>query len=383
MSTSKPILAAAPEALRTHLLAMLACVGVLAFMGLAAGVSAAPPGEAWSKMGMHCIHLALGLGSFLLCFSTPLESFRRIAPVMVVVVFLVLLAMKLIPGFGHESHAATRWVAIGPILLQPSVFLQFLWPAVIASWAARDPLRLTQARQVWRIIICLGVISIPILLQPDLGSVVILCGATGLILLFAGTPLVVLKPLVMFILAALVAMLFLFDHVDSRISDFISGEPGFQLQRAQEAFAAGGLTGVGPGQGILKNGFLPEGDTDFILALLAEEWGLFGTMLVWSLFVAFTLLGMRVARRAKGRYGSILMASAVLMISMQAALNMAVVTGIVPPKGLPLPFVSRGGSSILSLSALLGLAVRAVLEKRRSKVPVSELIQWTESNAPG
>lgn len=383
MSASHSRLARAPENLRNPLVVMLACIGVLAFMGLASGVSAAPPGEAWSKMGFHCIHLGLGLGCFLVCFSLPTESFRRFGPAMILLVFLVLVAMKLVPGFGHESHAAVRWIALGPFLLQPAVFLQFLWPAVLASWAAHDPLRLTQAGEVWKVILILGVVSVPILLQPDLGSVVILAVATGMILLFAGTPLVVLRPLVFFLIGALVLMMFLFDHVDSRLSSFISGEPGFQLQRAQEAFAAGGLTGVGPGQGVLKNGFVPEGDTDFILALLAEEWGMFGTLLVWSLFVVFTLMGMRVVRLARCRYGAVLMAAAVLMISMQAALNMAVVTGMVPPKGLPLPFVSRGGSSIIALSALLGLAVRAVIEKRRSKVTVSELIQWTESNALG
>jgi cell division protein FtsW len=100
-------------------------------------------------------------------------------------------------------------------------------------------------------------------------------------------------------------------------------------------------------------------------------------------FVVFTVCGVLAARRCERRFGAVLTAAATVMISIQAALNMAVVTGIVPPKGLPLPFVSRGGTSVLALSALLGLTVRACLEKRQSQVPVEDLIPWTESNAVG
>ncbi|HJM39807.1 MAG TPA: FtsW/RodA/SpoVE family cell cycle protein [Planctomycetota bacterium] len=371
----------ATEAMKSALLPMLGCVTLLAFMGLAAGVSAAPPGEAWAKMGIHCLHLAIGLGAFLVLFSAPVEGFRKIVPGLCFLVWLVLLGMKLIPGFGHESHGATRWVSVGPMLLQPSVFLQCLWPALLASWISKDPLRMSQPRELWRLMFLFAALMLPVLLQPDFGSILILAGATGMVLFFSGAPLNFLRQLIPLLLIALVLMLFLFDHVDARLASFFGGETGYQAQHAEEAFAAGGLTGVGPGLGVMKNGHVPEGDTDYILALIAEEWGLVGTGLVWALFVCFTLFGLRAARRAECRYGAILMAAAVLMVSMQAALNMAVVTGLVPPKGLPLPFVSRGGSSIISLSALLGLAVRAALERRRSKVPVSELIQWTESNA--
>jgi len=367
--------------MKGSLLPMLGCVLVLSFMGLAAGVSAAPPGESWTRMGSHLIHLALGLGAFLITFSTPIESGRRFIPGLILVVFLVLIAMKVVPGFGHESHAATRWVQFGPIGLQPAILLQFLWPAALASWAARDPLRLSQPPQLLRIAILFGLLMVPVLIQPDLGSVVILAVVSVLILLFAGASASLLKVVIPGILAAFIVAMFLFDHVDSRLANFFANETGHQQARAEEAFAAGGLLGVGPGEGIMKNGWVPEGDTDYILALLAEEWGLFGTGLVWLIFVAFTYFGLRAARCAECRYGAILLVAATLIISLQAGLNMAVVSGLVPPKGLPLPFVSRGGSSILALSALLGLAVRAALEKRRTKVPVSELFQWTESNA--
>ena len=366
---------------------MLLCVIVLALMGLAAGVSAAPPGEAWSRLGLHCLHLSLGLGVFLAALSAPTEWVRRIVPGLLVVVFVVLLLMLVVPGFGTRSHAAVRWIRVGPLSFQPSALLQCLWPAALASWVARDPLRLAQPRELWRLMLGFAVLSAPVLLQPDFGSVLILAVASGMILFFAGAPLSFLRQLVPLLLLALAIAVFLFDHVDARIAAFLQREPGYQAIRAEEAFAIGGLIGKGPGLGVMKNGWVPEGETDYILALIGEEWGLVGTGLVWSLFVTFTLLGVRAARYAECRYGALLIASATLMVSMQAALNMAVVTGAVPPKGLPLPFVSRGGSSILALSALLGLAVRAALERRRDPAlaPLSpatpDRVSWNESNA--
>jgi len=350
------------RALRSDLTGMLACVAALSVVGLMMGLSVAPPGEGWARLGTHCVHLALGLAAFLAAAAVPVERARQVVPGLIVLLFVVLMAMLLVPGFGHESHAAVRWVMIGSQPLQPSVMLQCLWPAAMASWIAEDPLRCRQHSALWRLMLVFGVVATPVLLQPDFGSVVILAVATGMLFFFAGAPLGFLRQLVPVLIGALVVALLLFDHVDARLSSFLSNKLGMQAVRAQEAFAVGGLSGAGPGLGFVKMGWVPEGETDYVLALIAEEWGLLGTFAVWTLFVAFTLFGVRAARRAESRYAALLIASATLMISLQAALNMAVVTNIAPPKGLPLPFISRGGSSILALSALLGLAVRASLQ---------------------
>jgi len=357
---------------------MLACVAALAAVGLAAGVSAAPPGEAWTALGLRSLHLALGLAAFLAGLALPVAFMRRLAPFLLGGVFLLLVALFL--GMGQESHAAVRWMRIGPVRFQPSVFLQCLWPVVLASWCARDPLRLVQPRELQRIFVLFAVLALPVLFQPDLGSVLILFGVTGMTLLFAGAPTRLLRVLLPLGIAVVALAALLFNHVGARLSWW--RQPSYQVQRADEALAVGGLFGRGAGQGVLKEGHVPEGETDFILALIGEEWGLAGTATLWSLFVAFTLFGVRLARHARRRYGAILAASAVLMISVQAALNLAVVTGAVPPKGLPLPFISRGGSSILALSALLGLAVHAALEDRRSFQPALRRIPWLGSNAP-
>jgi cell division protein FtsW len=366
---------------QSALAGMLACVGALAAFGVVAGVSAAAPGEGWESLRLHASHLMIGLVAFLAAYSIPTGRFRSVAPGLLLLVWILLSAM-LITNFGHSSHAAERWIKIGSFTLQPSILLQTLWPVLLASWAARDPLRLLQPLHLVRLMAVFALMVLPVLFQPDLGSVLILLFVPGITLFFAGVSLRFLRVLVPVAVAVLVTASSLFTHVSSRLEQFANREHGTQVTRALEAFQVGGPLGQGPGQGKLAE-WIPESDTDFILALIAEEWGLIGTGALWAFFVAFTICGVIAARRCERRFGAVLTAAATVMISIQAALNMAVVTGIVPPKGLPLPFVSRGGTSVLALSALLGLTVRACLEKRQSQVPVEDLIPWTESSAAG
>jgi len=349
---------------------MLGCVIALAVAGLVTAVSAAPPGDVWIVLARQCVFLGLGVAGFLAAFSLSTETTRRFVIPLISALFL-LLCLMLWAGIGHTANSATRWVQIGPLTLQPSILFQCLWPIAMASWVARDPLRLSNPKAIAKLGGIFMLMMFPVLMQPDLGSVIILIMVSGFTFLFAGTPVRFLAVLVpVLILFLWLASLF-FPHVSSRLSYW--QEPSQQVLRGEEAFAAGGITGVGPGNGVLNMGFIPESGTDFIYPIVAEEWGLIGTLTIWSLFLAFTILGFRAARQSETRYGIILMATATLMISFQAAYNMAMVLQLVPVKGLPLPFVSRGGSSIIALSALLGVALKAVYEGRRRPTPVTEL----------
>ncbi len=365
---------------------LLVVAGLLALAGLCAGVSGAAPGEAWVAAGRHCLHLACGLAVFLAALSIPVEAARRAAPGLVVLVFLVLLGMLVSDALGATAKGAERWVRIAGVSFQPSVLLQCLWPMVLASWAARDPLRLQHPPSLWRLMAGFALLVLPVLLQPDLGSVLILLGVTGITLFFAGAPLRLLRQVVPLSLLALGAASLLFGHVATRVDDWIHGRVPMQVDHALDSLAAGGLAGRGPGAGVFKHGYVPEGGTDFVLALIGEEWGLLGVSGVAGLYFAFTALGVHLARRARTRYGAILMAAATVMVAIQAALNMAVVAGIMPPKGLPLPFISRGGSSLVCLAALLGLAFRAAREPRVVPGTLSDpshlpLPPWSASNA--
>ncbi len=350
---------------------MLLCVGVLAVIGLVTAVSAAPPGEAWVSLGQHAAHLALGVLAFLAAYSARPDEARRWAPLAVAGLFALLVVMLVTP-LGIESHAARRWIRIGPLSLQPSLFLQFLWPIIAASWVARDPLRLRSMRELCKLGGIFLFLMLPVFLQPDFGSVIILGFVTTIVFLFAGAPRKYLWVMVPLFVATIWVVSQIFPYVNSRLQGVI--EEGYQVSTGKQAMKHGGLLGQGPGQGVFKYGHVPEGETDFVLPLIAEEWGLLGTSVVWLLFVGVMLFGLRAARRSQTRYGVILMAAATAMISFQAAYNIAMVTGAVPVKGLPLPFVSRGGSSVLALAALLGVALRAAQAKRRERLPVTELV---------
>jgi len=349
---------------------MLACVIALAVAGLITAVSAAPPGEVWMVLARQCAFLGLGVACFLAAFSLSTDASRRFVLPAIVVLF-VFLVLMLLTGLGHTANSATRWVQIGPLTLQPSILFQCFWPIALASWVSRDPLRLHSPKAIAKLGVFFMVMMFPVLMQPDLGSVMILIMVSGFTFFFAGAPIRFLCVLVPVLILFLWLASVFFPHVSSRLSYW--DEPSQQVLRGEEAFLAGGLTGVGPGNGVYGYGFIPESGTDFIYPIVAEEWGLAGSVVIWSLFLAFTLFGFRAARQSESRYGIILMATATLMISFQAAYNMAMVLQLVPVKGLPLPFVSRGGSSIIALSALLGVALKAVYEGRRRPTPVTEL----------
>ncbi|MDA1261046.1 MAG: FtsW/RodA/SpoVE family cell cycle protein [Planctomycetota bacterium] len=351
-------------------LAWVSCLALLAAVGLLTAGSAAPPGEAGLALGLHSAHLALGLGAFLGAFLLDPEHARRWVRPALLVVWVLLVAM--LAGIGHSSHEATRWIRIGGFSLQPSLLYQCLWPVALASWVVRDPLRLRQPRALMMLGGGFFLLMLPVFLQPDLGSVAILMLVSGITLLFAGAPMGFLWSVLGVGGGALLAGFLLFPHVADRLDWW--KQPEEQVLRGMEAISAPGLAGRGPGLGVMKYGHVPESRTDFVMTVIGEEWGLIGSVTVWSLYAAFTLFGFAIARRAATRYGIILIAAATTMVSIQAAYNMAMITGLVPVKGLPLPFVSRGGSSILALSALLGFALRAAFQSRRAPAPAATLL---------
>jgi cell division protein FtsW len=346
-------------------LALFACVGTLAVLGLLVAVSSAPPGEAGDVLLRHGSFLAAAAAAFAVGLNLNPQHVRNYSVHASVALWLLLFLM-LVTGLGHTANAATRWIQVGPVSLQPSLFLQVLWPILLSSWIAKDPLRVQSISPIFKMIGLFFVLMLPVLLQPDFGSVVILITVSGCVMLFAGLPLRVLIVAVPALLVVGMLAVFSFDHVMSRLDIWSGGVPD-QVARAQDAFRYGGWFGSGPGNGVLKFGYIPESTTDFVLALIVDEWGLIGVLMVWSLFTAFTFFGLRVARQSSHRYGILLMGATTVVISFQAAYNMAMVVGALPVKGLPLPFVSRGGSSLMALSLLLGIAINSTRSRIRTQ----------------
>ncbi|MFT7516547.1 MAG: cell division protein FtsW [Myxococcota bacterium] len=343
----------------------LGCVAALAAMGLLVAVSAAPPGESGSVLMRHGSFLAVAACAFAVGMKLDPNTVRNYSLHVSIALWLLLSSM-LFTGIGYTANAATRWIKVGPLSLQPSLFLQVLWPILLSSWIAKDPLRVKSVKPILKMLGVFMLLMIPVLFQPDVGSVAILLVVSGSVMLFAGLPARVLLFSVPVLLLIGALILFIFPHFSARLDSWSGGVPE-QVLHAHDAFRHGGWFGAGPGNGVLKFGYIPESTTDFVLALIAEEWGMVGTLLVWALFMAFTFLGLRVARQSSHRYGILLMGATTVVISFQAAYNMAMVVGALPVKGLPLPFVSRGGSSLIALSLLLGIAINATRTNMRHK----------------
>jgi cell division protein FtsW len=198
--------------------------------------------------------------------------------------------------------------------------------------------------------------------QPDLGNAVVLLLLAGAILFVAGAPARVFAMPALLGGAGISAYVATQTYAWNRLTGFLdpwarADAEGFQLVQSFVGFARGGLTGVGIGDGRQKLFYLPEAHTDFILSVIAEEAGLLGVLVVLGAFVAFVLAGLQIARNARDRFALLVGFGATLTVALPAALNVAVVTGSIPPKGLPLPFVSYGRTAIMAAFFAAGLLI--------------------------
>ena len=274
---------------------------------------------------------------------------------------VVLLALVFVPGIGVKIGGSRRWLHIGSFGLQPSEFAKFALIIIMAWWMAREQ-RYASGFLRGALIPAglMGVATGLIFLEPDFGTT-LLSAVVGLGIMFAGgTRLVYLLifatgGLGMFALAVMhdsVRMKRILAFLDP---DKYSQTYSFQLVSAINAFIAGGLGGVGLGQSMQKQYYLPEAHTDFIFAIIGEELGIFATVAVVVLFAGIFFCGLKISYRSPDVFGRLLAFGLTLMTTLQAAINIGVVTGCLPTKGLPLPFISFGGSSLIM--SLVGIGV--------------------------
>lgn len=279
------------------------------------------------------------------------------------------LAMVLLPWVGSQYNGARRWIRFGALGFQPTEFAKLAVVFFLASFAARDPERLRDFRRGFLpALAALGAACALIALEPDIGSAVFLGGVGVTMLLVAGLRWKHLLPVVL-IVGPLAAMFVVWrhPHVRDRLMTFLdpSADPlgrGHQITQALIALGAGGPLGVGLGAGTQKWFYLPERHTDFIFAVAGEEMGFFGAVALLALFALFVVAGRAALRRAPDAFGSFLAFGLVWMIGLQAAMNVAVVTALVPTKGIPLPFLSYGGSPLFF--TLIGVALLVNVARR-------------------
>jgi cell division protein FtsW len=306
--------------------------------------------------------MALGAGTvLLLCVShVRLEWFERIAyPALICII--VVLVMVLIPGLGIAHGGARRWVGLGRFNFQPSEFAKIIVVLYLARSMSRKRERMNQfLTGVVPHLLTVGLCALLIAAQPDFGTAAILVLVLVLMLYGGGARPVHLSGLA---LSALPLVAFALLHASyrwRRILAFVdpwrySQDIAFQLVQSLIAFGSGGLTGVGLGGSKQKMFFLPAAHTDFIFALIGEELGLCGALAVLALFAVVGVRGFRVALRHPDPFASLLALGITLVVLLEAVVNVGVVLGLLPTKGLALPFLSYGGSALIGTLVQIGI----------------------------
>lgn len=322
-------------------------------------------------------HIAMVLASllvFAVCAAIPLRAWQA-AHKPCLLTALALCALVLAPFLSVEVNGARRWLDLGWVRFQPAEAAKLLVAVYLAGYIARAGERLATEWSAWFLPLAwIGVLLALVLCQPDFGSVVVLAALTVGLLFLGGARLRDFALLVLLGGLALAAAAMVQPYRVERMVTFLDPwatqfDGGYQLTQALIAFGRGGYTGLGLGQGVQKLFYLPEAHNDFIYAVIAEELGLLGAVGVLALFAVLTLRLFRIARAASvGRrvFAALLAYAAALLVGGQALINAGVNTGVLPTKGLTLPFISFGGNSLLVCSALVALALRAHYEGTRA-----------------
>lgn len=296
----------------------------------------------------------LGFGFLLMHLTSRIDyQLWRKLSIPILIGMLVLLVMVLVPSLGVAAKGARRWLRLGPISIQPAEMAKLVTVMYLAAYVTRKADKLTLFRSgLLPALIVVGLLSGLVLLEPDLGTVVVMGLATVALLFLSGARIAHLVSLGLCAIPVALVLVLGSSYRRQRLMTFLApwkdaSDAGFQITQSFLAFGSGGPFGVGLGQGKQKLFFLPEAHTDFVLALVGEELGLAGTVTVILLFAIFVWRGFHIAARARMPFGKFLGMGITLLIGIQALVNAAVVTGLLPTKGLTLPFVSYGGSSLV------------------------------------
>lgn len=290
-------------------------------------------------------------------------------PALIIAVFL--LGVVLVEGIGREGGGAQRWLRLGPLNVQPSEVAKLCTVLFLAGFLAD---RGEKIRNFWRglfpPLVLLGGLFLMILKQPDLGTAVALAGTVGIMLFAAGADWRHLAGLGAMAVPVLWWAIMGETYRRNRFLAFLnpSADPlgaGYHIIQSLYAIGSGGLLGVGLGQSHQKFLYLPERHTDFIFAILGEELGFIGTLAVLALFFLLAWRGCRAAMLAPDRFGSLLAVGIIGMVTLQALVNIGVVTGSLPITGIPLPFISYGGSSLVFSLAGIGILLNISSQGQR------------------
>ena len=338
----------------------LSALGLLILMS--AGANRADP---YAIVRKQTIWLGVAFIAGICATFVDLKLLKRIS-IPLTIATIALLLLVLIPQIGKEVNGSRRWLEIGPIVAQPSDIAKFSLIILLSSYLHDNQRKIKDvARGLFAPLAIVGCFCVPIILEPDYGTTA-LCGGVGLVLIFlAGANIKWLFSMFIALASVFCAMVYFNPVRLQRVLSFLNVEEtksdgSYQLYQAILAFGNGGISGVGIGQGRQQLSFLPEAHTDFVFAIVGEELGMVCTFLVVALFLALFIAAIYNIIKAPNLFEFSLATGAMLMIVLQALFNMCVVTGLVPTKGISLPFISYGGSNLVAMFAFTGLLVNCI-----------------------
>lgn len=362
---------------------LMFCVAALLALGMVMLYSAS-----MTQKGAHYLNLQLawcGLG-LLACVGAACLNYQHLKKISVLLLFLsgILLVLVFVPGIGQTIKGARRWIHIGSMNFQPSELAKLAMIVALAHYAEYNQRQMGRFKQGLLMPgAAIGVFLLLILAGRDYGTTLLFGTVCAMLLLVAGVRWLHIAPLGLLALLALSLAIWNNPVRRARVEAWWHPEQhmdgaAYQSYQAMVAFGSGGIEGRGLGNGRQKLGFVPEHHTDFILSVVGEELGALATVGIVAAFLLIVLCGTTIAWRARDPFGMYLASGITFLIGLQAFINIGVVTSLLPNKGLPLPFISYGGSNLLVLLAsvgiLLSVARQAIEPERAPADPFSSEI---------
>jgi cell division protein FtsW len=338
----------------------LAILGtVIIFSASAVRADTEHGGDGYYYFKRQIFFLIVGIMAMVLGAAIPYKVWERsVIGLLALTIFLLILVLT---PLGHTANNASRWFRVGPISLQIGEFAKLVVVMYMARYlAARGERLRTEPRLIIPPLAVMCVVSFLVVKEPDLGTAMFIGMIVCLMLFISGVPWRILTGISLTSIPVITYLILVKDFRVQRMKAFLNpwkeyDGSGFQLVQSYVAFGDGGLFGTGLGAGKSKLFFLPESHTDFILAVIGEELGFLGVAAVLGLFAVLIVKGMKVSAAAPDSFGAMLGAGLTLMLALQALINCMVVLGLLPTKGLPLPFISYGGSSLLTSMIAAGI----------------------------
>ena len=363
MSSSAKRKQAAPpleySLLLTATLCLLAFGAVMVFSASSARSLLNHGGSGFYYLERTLIFGAIGLVAMRIASVRGVAAVKPLTPLILGVALFLLLAV-LVPGVGHTVNGSQRWIGAGLFQVQPSELAKLALVLYGAYLLAKEPKRARTLGGLGPYLIIVGLALLLIAKEPDLGTTIIASSAVCCVLFLGGVKPRTLAPVGISIAVIGIGMVAMNPYQEARLTGFLhpnsdAGGAGFQAKQATIAVGSGGILGVGLGESVQKASYLPEAHTDMIAAVIGEELGLAGMFVLIGLFGMFGYAGLRAAHRARDRFSKLLAAGLTSLIMAQAALNLFAVLGLAPLTGVPLPFVSYGGTSLVMTLAAAGL----------------------------